>query len=122
MTDAPSVRCSRCRRTGWSTWGPRARPARRRSALGGRFHRRGILPDVLEQRELSGGQPSALHQLALATFLSSHEYDRGVRRLRGHYRARRTRLEQVVADQLPGCEVTGLAAGLQCLLRLPMSR
>jgi GntR family transcriptional regulator / MocR family aminotransferase len=79
-----------------------------------------ILPDALEQRELSGGQPSALHQLALATFLSSHEYDRGVRRLRGHYRARRTRLEQVVADQLPGCEVTGLAAGLQCLLRLPM--
>ena len=78
-----------------------------------------ILPDVLEQRELSGGQPSALHQLALATFLASHEYDRAVRRLRAHYRTRRTRLEQVVADQLPGCEVTGLAAGLQCLLRLP---
>ena len=78
-----------------------------------------ILPDVLEQRELSGGQPSALHQLALATFLASHEYDRGVRRLRAHYRARRTRLEQVVTDGLPGCRVTGLAAGLQCLLRLP---
>ena len=78
-----------------------------------------ILPDVLEQRELSGGQPSALHQLALARFLASHEYDRGVRRLRAHYRARRARLEQVVADELPGCQVTGLAAGLQCLLRLP---
>jgi GntR family transcriptional regulator / MocR family aminotransferase len=25
----------------------------------------------------------------------------------------------VVAESLPGCEVTGVAAGLQCLLRLP---
>lgn len=78
-----------------------------------------LLPEILEQRELSGGQPAALQQLALAAFLEAHEYDRGVRRLRDGYRARRARLEQVVADELPGCEVAGVAAGLQCLLRLP---
>ncbi len=78
-----------------------------------------LLPDVLEQRELSGVRPAALHELALATFLTAHHYDRGVRRLRTTYRARRARLEQVVADELPGCEVTGLPAGLQCLLTLP---
>jgi GntR family transcriptional regulator / MocR family aminotransferase len=77
-----------------------------------------ILPDVIEQRELTGGQPAALQQLALAAFFEAHEYDRSVRRLRAQYRARRTRLEAVVADELPGCELVGLAAGLQCLLRL----
>ncbi|MFI7520575.1 MocR-like pyridoxine biosynthesis transcription factor PdxR [Micromonospora globbae] len=78
-----------------------------------------LLPDVLEQRALSGGQPAALHQLALARFVEAHDYDRTVRRLRATYRSRRRHLEEVVADRLPGCEVTGLAAGLQCLLTLP---
>lgn len=60
-----------------------------------------LLPDVLEQRALSGGQPAALHQLALARFVDGHDYDRTVRRLRATYRSRRRRLEEVVADQLP---------------------
>lgn len=78
-----------------------------------------LRPRAVEQRWLAGGQPAALHQLAMAEFIDSHEYDRSVRRYRGLYRNRRTRLEAVVADQLPGCAVTGLPAGLQCLLRLP---
>jgi len=77
-----------------------------------------LRPQAVEERLLSGGQPSALHQLAMAEFINSHEYDRSVRRYRGIYRARRARLVEVVADRLPGCAVTGLAAGLQCLLRL----
>ena len=77
-----------------------------------------LLPDVLEQRDLSGGRPAALQQRALAAFLDGHEYDRSVRRLRAQYRGRRARLEEVVADELPGCALTGEAAGLQCLLRL----
>jgi GntR family transcriptional regulator/MocR family aminotransferase len=78
-----------------------------------------ILPDILEQRELAGGQPAALHQLALAALIDAHGYDRSVRRLRSLYRSRRTRLENCVASQLPDCELTGLSAGLQCILRLP---
>jgi len=78
-----------------------------------------LLGDLLAQRELSGGQPSALQQLALAAFLEDHAYDRNVRRLRAVYRARRARLEEVVAAELPGCEVGGLPAGLHGVLRLP---
>jgi GntR family transcriptional regulator/MocR family aminotransferase len=78
-----------------------------------------LLPDVLEQRELAGGRPASLQQLSLATFIDDHEYDRSVRRLRVRYRDRRARLDEVVTDQLPGCALTGEAAGLQCLLRLP---
>lgn len=78
-----------------------------------------IATDILEQRELAGGQPAALHQLALAAFIDAHGYDRNVRRLRSHYRSRRTRLEKCVAGRLPDCELTGLSAGLQCILRLP---
>jgi len=78
-----------------------------------------LRPQVLDERRLTGGQPSALHQLAMAEFINSHEYDRSVRRYRSVYRSRRVRLVEVVGDRLPGCEVTGLAAGLQCLLRLP---
>lgn len=78
-----------------------------------------LRPDLVEQRRLTSSQPAALHQLAVAEFIDAHDYDRSVRRYRGVFRARRTRLEQVVADDVPGAEVTGLAAGLQCLLRLP---
>jgi GntR family transcriptional regulator/MocR family aminotransferase len=42
-----------------------------------------------------------------------------VRRLRAEYRARRLAVESRVADELPGCRITGLAAGLHCLLELP---
>ena len=78
-----------------------------------------LLGDLLAQRELSGGQPSGLQQLALAAFLEDHAYDRNVRRLRAVYRARRALLEEVVAAELPGCEVGGLPAGLHGVLRLP---
>ena len=78
-----------------------------------------LLGDLPAQRELSGGQPSALQQLALAAFLEGHAYDRNVRRLRAVYRARRARLEEVVAAELPGCEVGRLPAGLHGVLRLP---
>lgn len=78
-----------------------------------------LLPDVRHQREMSGTRPSALHELTLAAFLAGHDYDRGVRRLRSTYRARRAQLQQVAADHLPGCDVKGLSAGLQCLLTLP---
>ncbi|GAA3453962.1 PLP-dependent aminotransferase family protein [Dactylosporangium matsuzakiense] len=79
----------------------------------------GLRAEVLDQRELGGGAPAGLQQLALAAFIEAHEYDRSVRRLRVRYRERLARLEQTVARDLPGCALTGLAAGLQCLLRLP---
>ena len=44
---------------------------------------------------------------------------RTVRTLRKRYRARRERFEALVAQHLPHARVTGLAAGIQCVLELP---
>ena len=84
----------------------------------------GVVPERLAgplavQRRLSGGLADVLNQATLGRFIDAHDYDRNVRRLRAEYRARRLALEARVADELPGCRITGLAAGLQCLLELP---
>ena len=62
---------------------------------------------------------SALDQLALADFLGSGSYDRHVRRMRQRYRSRRDRLVGALAARAPHIEVTGIAAGLHAVLRLP---
>ncbi|PWI19072.1 GntR family transcriptional regulator [Streptomyces sp. Act143] len=62
---------------------------------------------------------SVLDQLALADFLSSGAYDRHVRRMRQRYRGRRDRLVAALAAHAPHIEVTGIAAGLHAVLRLP---
>jgi GntR family transcriptional regulator/MocR family aminotransferase len=62
---------------------------------------------------------SVLEQLALADFLASGSYDRHVRRMRQRYRGRRDRLVAALAERAPHIEVTGIAAGLHAVLRLP---
>ncbi|MEU4483821.1 PLP-dependent aminotransferase family protein [Streptomyces purpurascens] len=60
-----------------------------------------------------------LDQLTLAEFLASGAYDRHVRATRLRYRRRRDALVAAVAARAPGARVTGIAAGLHVLLRLP---
>ncbi|BBC94094.1 MULTISPECIES: MocR-like pyridoxine biosynthesis transcription factor PdxR [Streptomyces] len=60
-----------------------------------------------------------LEQLTLAEFLTSGAYDRQVRASRLRYRRRRDALAAAVAERAPGVRVTGVAAGLHALLRLP---
>ncbi|MFF3309596.1 PLP-dependent aminotransferase family protein [Streptomyces sp. NPDC002952] len=62
---------------------------------------------------------SVLDQLALADFVASGSYDRHVRRMRQRYRGRRDRLVATLAARAPHVEVTGIAAGLHAVLRLP---
>ncbi|GAA3107296.1 MocR-like pyridoxine biosynthesis transcription factor PdxR [Streptomyces echinatus] len=62
---------------------------------------------------------SVLDQLALADFVACGSYDRHVRRMRQSYRRRRDRLVAALAEQAPHIEVTGIAAGLHAVLRLP---
>jgi len=61
---------------------------------------------------------STLGQLALAELITSGGYDRHVRRQRLAYRHRRDHLIAAV-QQIPGVQVTGVAAGLHLILRLP---
>ncbi|MFE0673746.1 PLP-dependent aminotransferase family protein [Streptomyces sp. NPDC058867] len=62
---------------------------------------------------------SVLDQLCLADFVARGSYDRHVRRMRQRYRGRRDRLVAALARRAPHIEVTGVAAGLHAVLRLP---
>ncbi|MEU1475001.1 PLP-dependent aminotransferase family protein [Streptomyces sp. NPDC005760] len=62
---------------------------------------------------------SVLDQLALADLIVSGAYDRHVRRMRQRYRGRRDRLVAALAERAPHIEVSGVAAGLHAVLRLP---
>jgi GntR family transcriptional regulator/MocR family aminotransferase len=70
-------------------------------------------------RDLRPPGPGVLDQLAFATFLSSGGYDRHLRAARQRYRGRRDALVTALAERLPGCTVSGAAAGLHLLLHVP---
>ncbi|MBV1942901.1 PLP-dependent aminotransferase family protein [Streptomyces sp. BV286] len=75
--------------------------------------------DVLAAKGEREAWASVLDQLALADFVASGSYDRHVRRMRQQYRSRRDRLVGALAEHAPHVEVTGIAAGLHAVLRLP---
>ncbi|MFF3708268.1 MocR-like pyridoxine biosynthesis transcription factor PdxR [Streptomyces phaeochromogenes] len=83
-----------------------------------------VLPEqyiegVLEAKGEREAWASVLDQLTLADFVASGSYDRHVRRMRQRYRRRRDRLVDALAVHAPHVEVTGIAAGLHAVLRLP---
>ncbi|MEU1911944.1 PLP-dependent aminotransferase family protein [Streptomyces massasporeus] len=82
-----------------------------------------VLPPGLaeEAAAAKGGVDTCgvLDQLTLAEFLTSGAYDRHVRAIRLRYRRRRDALVAAVAARAPEARVTGIAAGLHVLLRLP---
>lgn len=73
---------------------------------------------VLVKRRIDNGT-GVLEQLAYARFLVSGELDRHVRRMRGHYRARREALLAALAQHLPTWRVRGAAAGLHLVAEPP---
>ncbi|MFJ7072510.1 PLP-dependent aminotransferase family protein [Streptomyces sp. NPDC098781] len=75
--------------------------------------------DVLAAKGEREAWASVLDQLSLADFIVSGAYDRHVRRMRQRYRNRRDRLVAALAAHAPDVEVTGVAAGLHAVLRLP---
>ena len=60
-----------------------------------------------------------IEQQAFAHFLERGELDRHLRRMRGHYRARRDVLVTALAEALPEATVRGVAAGLHVTVELP---
>ncbi|WP_367323952.1 PLP-dependent aminotransferase family protein [Streptomyces sp. HUAS ZL42] len=75
--------------------------------------------DVLAAKGEREAWASVLDQLSLADFIAGGSYDRHVRRMRQRYRSRRDRLVTALAAQAPHIRVTGIAAGLHAVLRLP---
>ena len=79
----------------------------------------GLVDEVVAVKSATGRLSSSLDQLTLAEFFASGAYDRQVRRVRLAYRRRRDRLVAAVRAAAPQVRVTGIAAGLHALLRLP---
>jgi GntR family transcriptional regulator / MocR family aminotransferase len=78
-----------------------------------------LVDEVTAAKSAAGRLSSSLDQLALAEFISSGGYDRQVRRVRLAYRRRRDRLVATLRSEAPRVRVTGIAAGLHAVLRLP---
>lgn len=78
-----------------------------------------LVDAVTGAKALSDGGCPTIDQLVLADMLESGTYDRHLRAARRRYRARRDALVAAVARHLPGARVTGLAAGLHAVVRLP---
>ncbi|WP_327191478.1 PLP-dependent aminotransferase family protein [Streptomyces xinghaiensis] len=70
------------------------------------------------KRTLDLGNP-ALDQAALADFIGCGAYDRHLRRCQRAYRERRDTLVAALLERFPGAVVTGIAAGLHVIVRLP---
>ncbi|GAA4074488.1 PLP-dependent aminotransferase family protein [Streptomyces shaanxiensis] len=73
----------------------------------------------LHRADQTAIQPPTLDQLAFAALLESGAYDRHLRACRKRYRDRRDALVRALARHLPDAPVSGVAAGLHLLLRLP---
>ncbi|MGW3242892.1 MocR-like pyridoxine biosynthesis transcription factor PdxR [Streptomyces sp. NPDC001070] len=78
-----------------------------------------LLEPVLDEKILADHHSPVLDQLTLAELIASGAYDRHVRRMRLHYRRRRDRLVAALAAHAPAVRVSGIAAGLHAVLRLP---
>ncbi|TDD71504.1 PLP-dependent aminotransferase family protein [Actinomadura darangshiensis] len=78
-----------------------------------------LVDDVLAAKGEREAWAGVLDQLTLADFIASGSYDRHVRRMRQRYRARRDRFVTALAEHAPHVHVTGIAAGLHAVLRLP---
>ncbi|GGW84131.1 GntR family transcriptional regulator [Streptomyces malachitofuscus] len=76
-----------------------------------------VVPGVVAHG--AGRSVGVVEQLALAEFLTSGAYDRHVRAARLRYRRRRDALVEALAERAPDVHVTGIAAGLHAVLRLP---
>lgn len=79
----------------------------------------GLVDEVVAVKRVAGRLSSSLDQLTLAEFIASGGYDRQVRRVRLAYRRRRDRLVAALRTAAPQVRVTGIAAGLHAVLRLP---
>jgi GntR family transcriptional regulator / MocR family aminotransferase len=77
-----------------------------------------LIPLARAKRYDDRGCPE-LDQIALALLMESGRLDRHLRRMRKVYAARRAALVRAVATYAPTVEVTGLAAGLHAVARLP---
>ncbi|WP_051844308.1 PLP-dependent aminotransferase family protein [Streptomyces globisporus] len=78
-----------------------------------------LLDEIVERkRTMDLGNP-VLDQAVLAEFVTRGGYDRQLRRCQRAYRDRRDALLAALTEHLPGTRVSGIAAGLHVIARVP---
>ncbi len=78
-----------------------------------------LIGELTSVTSAPGAHTSTLEQLTLAQLIASGAYDRHVRRCRLEYRRRRDHLLAALRRDAPDCAITGVAAGLHAVVRLP---
>ena len=78
-----------------------------------------LIDGVIEAKRSTDRGTSTIEQLALADFIETGNLDRQIRRVRPRYRRRRLELLATVAAAAPGISISGAAAGLHALIKLP---
>lgn len=73
---------------------------------------------IARKRTMDLGNP-AIDQAVLADFIARGGYDRQLRRCQRAYRERRDAMVGALVEHFPGTEVSGIAAGLHIIARLP---
>ncbi|MEW1613797.1 MULTISPECIES: PLP-dependent aminotransferase family protein [unclassified Streptomyces] len=73
---------------------------------------------IARKRTMDLGNP-AVDQAVLADFVTRGAYDRQLRRCQRAYRERRDALVAALGEHFPGTAVSGIAAGLHIIARLP---
>ncbi|MFF3906037.1 PLP-dependent aminotransferase family protein [Streptomyces sp. NPDC001848] len=80
---------------------------------------RAFAEEVVERkRTMDLGHP-VVDQALLARFMERGDHDRHLRRCRRAYQERRDALVSALREHFPGVEVSGIAAGLHVIARLP---
>jgi GntR family transcriptional regulator/MocR family aminotransferase len=78
-----------------------------------------LLDPIVDEKRVDDRGSPALEQLALATLIESGRFDKHLRRMRAVYGARRRALIDALAEHAPQVRLTGLAAGIHAVGRLP---
>lgn len=78
-----------------------------------------LLPALEYEALLMDYGRSRIDQFALAHFITSGEYGRHLRKMRGIYRDRREVLLAAIRSELPEVDVSGISAGLHATVRFP---
>ncbi|MFD4631001.1 PLP-dependent aminotransferase family protein [Streptomyces sp. NPDC058284] len=78
-----------------------------------------LAEEVVERKRVMDLGNPALDQELLAHFIERGDYDRQLRRCQRAYRERRDVLAAALDEHFPGVRVTGIAAGLHVIARLP---
>jgi GntR family transcriptional regulator/MocR family aminotransferase len=78
-----------------------------------------LMPALSDAKRHADTHTASLSQLLLADLIDSHAYDRHLKAARLRYRRRRDLLLHRLRERVPHVQVSGVAAGLHALVKLP---